>query len=169
MTLDRIDFLRRELRVDRQVVTPSAGVPAFGPPKTNGSYRMIPLADVVVEQLAEHVRQYGTGVDGVLLHRDGVLVGRNRFGDLWRATVGRAGLPGVRMHDLRHTYASTMLSQGVSIAAVAGWLGHDSPATTLKVYAHFMPEDADRGRVAIDRAWSRKPVEDYLRTATHQN
>jgi integrase len=59
------------------------------------------------------------------------------------------------MHDTRHSYASELRSQGVNIAAVAAWLGHDSPATTLKVYAHFMPEDVDRGDGAIDRAWAR--------------
>jgi integrase len=59
------------------------------------------------------------------------------------------GCPGVRYHDLRHTFASTLLSNGVSIAAVAGWLGHASPTVTLSTYAHMMPVDEDRARGVI--------------------
>jgi integrase len=70
----------------------------------------------------------------------------------------------VSLPDLRHTYASTLLSAGVSIAAVAGWLGHDSPTTTLRTYSHMMPVDADKGRQAIEAAFGRR-AEDSLRTA----
>jgi integrase len=58
----------------------------------------------------------------------------------------------VRFHDLRHTFASTLLSNGVSIAAVSGWLGHASPTVTLSTYAHMMPVDEDRARRVIATA-----------------
>ena len=58
----------------------------------------------------------------------------------------------MRFHDLRHTFASTLLSNGVSIAAVAGWLGHASPTVTLSTYAHMMPVDEDRARSVIATA-----------------
>jgi integrase len=53
------------------------------------------------------------------------------------------------MHALRHTAASAWLSAGVSPAAVAKWLG-DTEQTLLATYAHFMPADDDRGRLAMD-------------------
>lgn len=52
-------------------------------------------------------------------------------------------LQGVKLHGLRHFMATRMLAQGVDVRTVAGRLGHANPATTLKVYAHFIPE-ADR-------------------------
>jgi integrase len=58
------------------------------------------------------------------------------------------------MHALRHTAASAWLSAGVSVAAVATWLGDDQK-TILDTYAHFMPEDSDRGRRAMDAFFER--------------
>lgn len=54
------------------------------------------------------------------------------------------GVPGVRLHDLRHFVASQLLGAGVDVRTVAGRLGHRNAATTLNVYAHFL-EQADRG------------------------
>ena len=54
------------------------------------------------------------------------------------------------MHVLRHTAASAWLSESVSVAAVAAWLG-DTEQTVLATYAHLMPEDTERGRKAMDR------------------
>ncbi|MFI8535452.1 tyrosine-type recombinase/integrase [Streptomyces aquilus] len=55
-------------------------------------------------------------------------------------------------HRWRHTYASVQLAAGEDPVAVALWLGHESPAITFKIYAHFIPNRGDRGRTAVD-AW----------------
>ena len=49
------------------------------------------------------------------------------------------------------TFASTLLSGGVSVAAAADYLGH-SPAMLLSTYAHLMPADHDRARAAVPRS-----------------
>lgn len=54
-----------------------------------------------------------------------------------RATV--EGGEGVRLHDLRHHVATARLQRGDSVADVAAWLGHATPATTLRVYSHVLP------------------------------
>lgn len=59
-------------------------------------------------------------------------------------------------HVLRHTYASTQLEAGESIVSVSEWLGHASPQTTLKHYAHFMPGAGKRGLAAMDE-WFGEP------------
>ena len=48
----------------------------------------------------------------------------------------RAGLPRVRFHDLRHTFAMLALQNGVDIKTVSGMLGHFSAGFTLDTYAH---------------------------------
>lgn len=54
------------------------------------------------------------------------------------------------MHQLRHYYASTMLAAGVSIRDVSEYLGHRSMETTMKYYAHMLPDSHDRARAALD-------------------
>jgi site-specific recombinase XerD len=73
----------------------------------------------------------------------------------WKPALRAAGLSATRdegYHMLRHVYASTLLSDGVRVAAVASWLGHaDGGALLLRTYAH-VPSDADRGRAVLDAA-----------------
>lgn len=60
----------------------------------------------------------------------------------------RAGCQGIRLHDLRHYVATRLLASGVDVRTVAGRLGHRNAATTLNVYAHFLPE-ADREAAGV--------------------
>jgi integrase len=169
LTIDRVDFLRRVVRVDRQLVTPPTGLPLLAPPKTPSSYRSIPLPSFVADAISAHVAEHGTGRDGLVLHlvNDGP-INRSRFSREWGLVRAAAGVSSsIRYHDLRHTFASTLLSSGVSVKAVADWLGHASPTITLDTYAHLMPVDDDRARVVLDRAFARRD-EDQVRTAGGQ-
>jgi len=72
---------------------------------------------------------------------------------LWRA-LQAAGLPRVRLHDLRHTAATLMLGQGVHPKIVSEMLGHSTVAVTLDLYSHVTPtmqrEAADRLGALLD-------------------
>lgn len=58
----------------------------------------------------------------------------------WRRLRDRVGIdPAVRLYDLRHFTATRLLDAGVPVKTVSGRLGHARPATTLNVYAHFIP------------------------------
>jgi integrase len=54
----------------------------------------------------------------------------------WRTICRAAGITGLRTHDLRHDYASRLVSAGVSLHIVGGLLGHKKPSTTAR-YAHL--------------------------------
>jgi len=156
LSVDRVDFLRRQVRIDRQMVTPPSGPPRFGPPKTKASFRTIPASKVVLDELAAHIKAYGTGTDGILVHlEDGRPIGRNRFGDAWRATSESVEMKGTRYHDLRHHFASALIASGCSIKAVQESLGHASAKETLDTYSHLFPADHDRIRQAVEATLSR--------------
>ena len=154
VTVDRVDFLRRQLRVDRQLVTPDQGESHFGPPKSKASTRTVPLANVVLEGIAEHFRQFSPGPEGlVITYVDGRAVRRNRFGAMWRQSIVRAGLPrAFRYHDLRHHFASALIAGGCSVKVVQKALGHASARETLDTYGHLWPDSEDLTRRAIDAA-----------------
>src|SRR3546814_14612132 len=63
-------------------------------------------------------------------------------GDLkkfWAALCRAADIQGCRVHDLRHTYASELASEGVNQQTIGALLGHSQPATTAR-YAHIRDE-----------------------------
>ena len=62
-----------------------------------------------------------------------------------------AGLPGVRLHDLRHYVATRLLAAGVDVRTVAGRLGHRNAATTLNVYSHFLAESDQEAANVLGR------------------
>ena len=65
---------------------------------------------------------------------DGHLVDVKRF---WASACAAAGIEGVRLHDLRHTYASTLASEKLSLPVIGALLGHSSPTTT-SCYSHLL-------------------------------
>jgi site-specific recombinase XerD len=56
-------------------------------------------------------------------------------------------------HLLRHSYASHLLKAGRPVTEVSRLLGHASPATTLRVYAHWVREDGAQAAEALERAF----------------
>lgn len=164
LTVDRIDFLRRTLRVDRQLVSRHAGGARLMAPKTPCSNRTIPLASFVVDALADHLRRFPAEPGELVIRNpNGYAVRASIFSNAWRPAVAKAGAEGIGYHSLRHTFASTLLSRGVSVKAVADWLGHSSPAITLTTYAHLMPADEDVARTVLDAVLA--PGADQTRTA----
>jgi integrase len=154
--VDRIDFLRRQIRVDQQLIT-LAGPPVLGPPKTPASVRTVPVADVVLTELSEHIRQFPP-VDGfVFTTTNGRPIRRSTFGPAWQRALKNAkeaGVEDVRFHDLRHHFASALISAGCSIKAVQSALGHANASETLDTYSHLWPSDEDTTRAAIESVWN---------------
>ena len=150
LTMDRVDFLRRFVTVDQQLVTVVGREPFLAPPKTSASVRAVPLPQAVLDALAAHLAAYPA--DGlVFTNEHGRPIRRTAFGSVWRAAVAAAGAPhGTGFHDLRHFYASLLIRHGENVKVVQARLGHASAAETLDTYSHLWPDSDDRTRAAVD-------------------
>jgi integrase len=149
VTLDRVDFLRRTLRVDRQLLMTRP--PTLGPPKTAASVRTVPLPQVVLDALAAHISEWPPGPDGLLFTSGTRLLNRNQVTKAFaRAAVQVEAPKGTRMHDLRHYYASLLIRHGESVKVVQARLGHASAGETLDTYSHLWPDSEDLTRAAVD-------------------
>lgn len=152
LTVDRVDFLRRTLRVDRQLVRVRTQGVAFAPLKTQASYRTVPLARVVVDALAEHLSQWPAGDDGLIFTNErGAPIQQHPFAAVWATAARRAELPDwATPHDLRHYFASVLIRSRASVKVIQARLGHSSAKTTLDVYGHLFADEEDRTRAAIN-------------------
>jgi integrase len=159
LTVDRVLWLERSVRVDRQWLT-RRGPAQFGPPKTSSSNRTVPASQFVLDELAAHV---GRRHEGFVLHRNGRPLDHNAFDYRWRQAARRAGLAGVRYHALRHAFASMLTAAGCSVRAV-----QHAPRARQRG-DHIEPLLAPVGRrrgpdpQAVDRALAQN-AEDRLRT-----
>lgn len=94
----------------------------------------------------------------VFTTRERGLIDRRYFNrHIWKPALEAVNIEPKReygMHALRHYYASTLLEGGVSIRALADYLGHSDPGFTLRVYAHLMPESEERARTVVDMSLS---------------
>jgi integrase len=121
-------------------------------PKTARSRRTVAMPRAVGAALRDHRARQGdrqlsvfvfTTLAGAPLHPSYI----NR---VFSKILQKAELPAFRFHDLRHTAATLMLSQGVSIQVVSRILGHTNTVMTSQVYGHFYPETYQDAASRID-------------------
>jgi integrase len=126
------------------------------PPKTAYNARVIALDHTTVAALREHRRRqraeaaaYGHGYQAsgyVFTNRRGGPMAPDRLTRIFRALSEEAGLPPVRLHDLRHGAATLALAAGVDLRTVQEMLGHSSIVLTADTYISVVPE------LAVDAA-----------------
>ena len=118
-------------------------------PKTNRSRRSVSLAPDALTLLAglkikqrEERESFGmewSESDYVFSHANGKPFYPNTVSKKFSELVKKAGIPRVRLHDLRHTHATLMLKEGVHPKVVSERLGHASVVITLDTYSHVLP------------------------------
>ncbi|WP_130870538.1 tyrosine-type recombinase/integrase [Intestinimonas massiliensis (ex Afouda et al. 2020)] len=129
-----IDLDRGDLRVKRQVSRINGEV-MEAPLKTKNAYRTLPLAEDTIDVLKEQREKVGSS-PWVFPSPNGGPISPDSVLHMLHRVLKRAGLPRVRFHDLRHTFATLALQNGVDIKTVSGMLGHFSAEFTLDTYAH---------------------------------
>lgn len=139
------------LRVQRALHELSGtGELVFTDPKTKQSRRTVSFTLKVAAALAGLVAGRDRN-EQLFLTPTGKTVRTRNFRRTWQKALKRAGLEGLRIHDLRHTHAAMLISAGRSLTAIQRRLGHSSIAVTSDLYGHLR-EEVDEGILAAVEA-----------------
>lgn len=145
------DFLRRKIAVSRQVQRVRSGVVEIRPPKY-GSEREVAAPAKLLDLVAEHIRVHCPDGEPDRWLFPGLgenpLEG-NMVGTRWRKAKKSAGVE-MKLHSLRHYFASGLIAAGCDVVTVQRALGHSSASVTLDTYSHLWPKAEDRTRKAAE-------------------
>lgn len=140
-----VDFQNRTITI-AETLQQHLGGSYTDSPKTESSYRTLPMTDTVYDILTNHRKEqqsrealmgnYYVKSDYVCTWNDGSVIEPNYLTRVFHEVVSKSTLPHIRLHDLRHSVASNLLNNGFSVVQVQEWLGHGSASTTLNFYAH---------------------------------
>lgn len=149
----------------RQTLERGGPEPRFGEPKTERSRRTITMPGVVAaalrrhrkRQLEERLAAGARWVDSGLVFTSpiGTAVDRSGLQKAFKALLRKAGLPDIRYHDLRHTAATLLLTQGVAARTIMETLGHSQISLTMNTYSHVMPKLRQDAAAKMDAILSR--------------
>ncbi len=115
-----------------------------GPPKTEASYRvvdMLPLAEEALRDQYEHTKNY----EYVFISSEKKpFYSHDVVGVNFQRILKKTGIKVRVLYNLRHTYASHMIRNGVDIVYISKQLGHENPNITLTIYTRFIEEDDEK-------------------------
>ena len=139
----------KTISVSKQAVGVKGGGVKITRPKTETSIRRIAVPQQVVDLLvAEHEKQpdspylFTSPITGSMYHPDSIV-------NLHKKILKGAGLEHIRLHDLRHTFATLALQNGVDIKTVSGMLGHYDAGFTLRTYTHATDRMQEKAAATI--------------------
>ena len=138
-----LDTLNKTISVSKQYVKNPNGELTLSRPKTETSVRKVSIPQDAVDLLiAEHGKHpenpymFPSPVTGEMYYPDSVV-------NLHKKILKDAGLPHIRFHDLRHTFATLALQNGVDVKTVSSMLGHYDAGFTLRTYTHATRQKQD--------------------------
>ena len=144
-----IDFKNNRISIRVQWMYKDGG--GFGDLKNDQSERILSIDSLTMNALKKHINKTKKLPDNI--HKlvffdptsDVSVVTNNRINDVLKAILKRLNIdPEITMHGLRHTHASILIYQGVSILYVSERLGHSGIDVTTSTYAHVLKELRER-------------------------
>lgn len=170
LTWRAVDFNRGTIYVYQQIPTRCVTGEKREPvrPKTEAGIRLLPIGENLLRELKHyHDEQMEKASMGQPTLKNLVYVFPSKVGTPLEAGLvqkrakkifRQLGLPdSFTFHNLRHTAASLMLSNGMSLIEVSRYLGHSNPTITAQIYAHLTPGGLEKAR-GIQDALSRRTI-----------
>ena len=146
---DDLNIQGRTISVSKQYVRNPDGSLELTRPKTENSVRLVSIPPAAVELLIqEHDKHpdnpylFPSPLTGEMYHPDSVV-------NLHKKILRDAGLEHLRFHDLRHTFATTALQNGVDVKTVSSMLGHFDAGFTLRTYTHATRQKQDEAAATM--------------------
>lgn len=171
---DAIDFDKKTISISHKVIEANVNgkyVPVGEDVlKTKSSFRTLPLIPAVEELLlAEKERQVKNRrlfkraycrdyLDYICVDESGKILRPNYVTEHFGWVIRKYGLRKIRFHDLRHTCASLLLSNGVPMKQIHIWLGHSTFSTTADIYAHLDFSAQEQSAATMGAMFQRKEV-----------
>lgn len=131
------------------------------PPKTDNARRTIPLPEDMLALLRQTVCPVRNEENYFLTGKSAPLEPRT-LQYQYRALLKAAGIPYRNFHVLRHTCASLLLSNGISMKQIQIWLGHSTFSTTADIYAHLDYSAQEASANAMNGMFNRPEKEEQL-------
>lgn len=155
-----VDLDRRTICIRQSVTAIGGAVRVSARTKNDGSARILPIPPRLVSALQSHrVRQnerrlkMGVGWqdhDLVFASQVGTPIGPRDLVREYHRWLEVAGVPPLRIHDMRHAFATVSIATGVPVPVVSELLGHSRASTTLDIYAHTVRGQHERAVAAVD-------------------
>ncbi len=133
---DDLDIQTGELHISRQATTVHGNIHVCTP-KTKSSIRTIILPPEIVRILAEYKKRIGSRWMFPSPVKEDAPLHPSVIRKAMQRTLERADCKIVRLHDLRHTFATNALANGMDVKTLSAIIGHISSETTLNIYTHI--------------------------------
>jgi integrase len=117
------------------------------------------LQDLCAERRPEPAGSSWSGAsDLVFTTPSGQPIDSDKLARRFKSILEQAGLPGIRLYDLRHTGATLALSAGVPPKVVSEQLGHASAAFTLDIYSHVLPHMQEEAALKVEAVLTKRSI-----------
>lgn len=133
---DDLDMERRTISVSKQALSRPGGEIVVNRPKTENSIRAVSIPQEAVDLLVEEHKKHPDNPYMFPSPKTGGMYYPDSVVNLHKKLLQDAGLEHIRFHDLRHTFATMALQNGVDVKTVSSMLGHYDAGFTLRTYTH---------------------------------
>ena len=144
-----VDTVHNTISVSKQYVRNPNGECVLSQPKTENSIRLVSVPKEAIDLLImEHNKHpnnpylFPSPITGKMYHPDSVV-------NIHKKVLKDAGLPHLKFHELRHTFATTALQNGVDVKTVSAMLGHYDAGFTLRTYTHATRQAQDAAAITM--------------------
>lgn len=161
------DFKKKEITISKTMSEVSGKF--FLTTTKNGKSRPAPIPDSLQTDLIRQVMSTPAGSPVFHSSKGKYLRSSNFSRRVFKPALAAAGLPDMRVHDLRHTTVSNLLASGANLISVSKLVGHSKVSTTINIYGHEVENHQEMLRGAIDSSITDSACDRYVTDSSSQS